>query len=88
MRNTGKFISKERLEEILKIHQRTQEPLFGVSDTDMQRTCKRVDDAVEELHEAIDQAAIEVGLPVPEKDKDGDVIHYGLLGTGEITEVT
>jgi hypothetical protein len=84
MTSTGKCVSKERLAEIEKIFERTREPLFGVTTRDAFRTAERIDRAQAELREAIDRAAVELGFPEPEKNADGDVIHYGLLGTGEI----
>lgn len=37
------------------------------------------------LHEAIDSLAVQAGLPPPDKDEHGNVIHYGMLVSGEIT---
>jgi hypothetical protein len=34
----------------------------------------------------LDRLAVAHGLPEPPRDPDGDVVHYGLLGTGEFTK--
>lgn len=40
-------------------------------------------------HAAMDKAAVEAGLPEPERDADGDVIHWGVnFETGEILGCT
>ncbi len=38
------------------------------------------------LTTAIDELAVKYGLPPPEKDADGDVIHYGMTKDGEFTK--
>jgi hypothetical protein len=44
------------------------------------------DAALESFQAWLDGLAVAHGLPAPERDADGDVIHYGLAGTGEFTK--
>jgi hypothetical protein len=45
------------------------------------------EDAHHALMSYIDKCAVKHGLPEPEKDVDGNVIHYGMLSSGEFTTV-
>ena len=85
MKMTGKKVSRSRLDQIMAIFKRTQMPLFGVNDATAFNAFRLVDIAKEELHAAIDQAAVELGLPMPLVNEDGDVVHYGMMGDGEIS---
>ncbi len=81
----GVYISADEKEKLTELFQRSREPVFGMTTTQTFRQAERVDKARAGFYELVDKVAVDHGLPTPEKDKDGDVIHYGLdFSNGEL----
>jgi hypothetical protein len=78
MTRTGKFVTESENDRLQSLFQRTLEPVFGATTRQTFNAAQRVDDAVTHFYSEVDRAAVELGLPEPGVDQDGDVIHYGL----------
>ena len=71
---TGVFATEE---ETARMRDWASTPLIG----------PRWDQIHDGFAEEIDRLAMAHGLPAPEKDADGDAIHYGMTGKGEFTRL-
>lgn len=84
---TGKFLDEAVSAGLRRSHDLAQRvPAIVVGDRHLGpygRT--EAEKALEHVKNAIDEACVAAGMPEPEKDADGDVIHYGVdFATREI----
>lgn len=85
---TGKYLDKDVATELGRRFRTAQSIPQGMVISDRHKGPNGIPDAVkalERVKDDIDRACVEAGLPEPEKDEDGDVIHYGVdFGSREI----
>lgn len=79
------FASFDVLSKLQELYRTSREPVFGLSTSTTRMQAERVDRALVNYYELVDNTAVELGLSKPSKDDEGDVVHYGIdFSNGEI----
>lgn len=82
------FATADQLRQLHELLTTSQGPLLGVSYRSVTARAQAMEDTRARYYELVDQIAVDGGLPAPEKDADGDVIHYGVdFSNGQILGV-
>lgn len=75
---TGLHINEDERATLEEFWRDANTPLFGMTDKMVFSAAKRIDEARASFYTGVDAAAVRLGLPEPQNDAEGGVIHYGL----------